>query len=145
MAGRDLPVDPARLRRQFPDLTDGDIAAFEEVTRRILDQPGADARAKLTRQIVAQGRKARERAAAGTALSADESLAARYLAAVEKMQPPTRDGGRRCSHPPAMVAANAATHPPYALLRPAPLRGLRPGGGASDGVGWGRSLSAGVE
>lgn len=94
MAGRDLPVDPARLRRQFPDLTDGDIAAFEEVTRRILDQSGADARAKLTRQIVAQGRQARERAAAGSALSADESLAARYLAAVEKMQPPIRDGGR---------------------------------------------------
>jgi hypothetical protein len=34
MAGRELPVDPARLRREFPDLTDGDIAAFEEVTRR---------------------------------------------------------------------------------------------------------------
>jgi hypothetical protein len=28
-------------------------------------------------------------------LSADESLAARYLAAVEKMQPPTHGGGRR--------------------------------------------------
>jgi hypothetical protein len=94
MAGHDLPVDPARLRRQFPDLTDGDIAAFEEVTRRILDQRGADARAKLTRQIVAQGREARERAAAGTPLSADESLAARYLEAVAKMQPPIRDGGR---------------------------------------------------
>jgi hypothetical protein len=94
MAGRDLPVDPARLRRQFPDLTDGDVAAFEEVTRRILEEPRPDARAKLTRQIVAQGREARERAAAGTALSADESLAARYLAAVEKMQPPLRDGGR---------------------------------------------------
>ena len=94
MAGRDLPVDPARLRRQFPDLTDGDIEAFEEVTRRILDEPGPEGRGKLTRQIVAQGREARERAAAGTTLSAGESLAARYLAAVEKMQPPTRDGGR---------------------------------------------------
>ena len=94
MAGRDLPVDPERLRRQFPDLTDSDIAAFEEVTRRILDAPGIDARARLTRQIVAQGRQAKERAAAGNALSADESLAARYLAAVDKMQPPTRDGGR---------------------------------------------------
>ena len=90
MARRDLPVDPARLRQQFPDLTDGDVAAFEEVTRRILDTPGIDARARLTRQIVAQGRQAKERAAAGHALSADESLAARYLAAVEKMQPPTR-------------------------------------------------------
>jgi hypothetical protein len=89
MAGRDLPVDPARLRRQFPDLTDGDVAAFEEVTRRILAEARPDARAKLTRAIVAQGREARERAAAGATLSADETLAARYLAAVEKMQPPS--------------------------------------------------------
>ena len=94
MADRDLPVDPARLRRQFPDLTDGDMQAFEEVTRRILAEGRPDARAKLTREIVAEGRQARERAAAGATLSVAESLAARYLAAVEKMQPPTRDGGR---------------------------------------------------
>ena len=88
MGARDLPVDPARLRRQFPDLTDGDIAAFEEVTRRILDEGKPETRAKLTREIVARGRQAREREAAGTKLSADESLAARYLTAVEKMQGP---------------------------------------------------------
>ena len=95
MAGHDLPVDPARLRRQFPDLTDGDIAAYEEVTRRILAERRPDARVRLTREILAQGRQARDRAAAGATLSADESLAARYLAAVEKMQPPIRDGGRQ--------------------------------------------------
>ena len=94
MAGRDLPVDPARLRQQFPELTDGDMEAFEEVTRKILGEPRIAARAKLTRQIVAEGRQARARAAAGAALSADESLAARYVVAVEKMQPPIRDGGR---------------------------------------------------
>jgi hypothetical protein len=94
MGPRDLPVDPARLRRQFPDLTDGDIAAFEEVTRRILDQPGPQARARMTREIVSRGRQSRDREATGATLSADESLAARYLAAVEKMQPPARDGGR---------------------------------------------------
>jgi hypothetical protein len=88
MGARDLPVDPARLRRQFPDLTDGDIAAFEEVTRRILDEGKPETRARLTREIVARGRQAREREAAGTKLSADESLAARYLTAVEKMQGP---------------------------------------------------------
>jgi len=86
MADRDLPVDPARLRRQFPDLTDEDMKAFEEVTRRILAEGRPDARAKLTRQIVTEGRQARARAAAGATLSADESLAARYVAAVEKMQ-----------------------------------------------------------
>ena len=65
MAGRDLPVDPARLRKQFPDLTDEDIAAFEDVTRRILSETRPEARARLTREIVAQGRQARERAATG--------------------------------------------------------------------------------
>ena len=94
MAGRDLPVDPARLRREFPDLTDGDIAAFEEVTRKILAEGKPEARARLTREILARGREAGARAATGVTLSADETLAVRYLAAVEKMQPPTRDGGR---------------------------------------------------
>ena len=87
MAGRELPVDPARLRREFPTLTDGDIAAFEEVTRKILGEGKPEARARLTREIVARGRQAREREAAGAKLSAEESLAARYLAAVDKMNP----------------------------------------------------------
>jgi hypothetical protein len=82
----DLPVDPARLRAQFPALTDTDIAAYEAVTARILAERRPGARAALTRQLVAQGRQARERAAAGERLSDDDSLAARYLAAVEKMQ-----------------------------------------------------------
>jgi hypothetical protein len=82
----DLPVDPARLRRQFPDLTDADVAAFEEVTRRILDERRPDARSRVTREMVARARAAREKAARGEALSADETLAAAYLSAVEKMQ-----------------------------------------------------------
>jgi len=90
MGARDLPVDPARLRRQFPDLTDGDVAAFEEVTRQILGEGKPEARARVTREIVARGRQAREREAAGAKLSAEDSLAARYLAAVEKMQPPVK-------------------------------------------------------
>ena len=94
MAARDLPVDPARLRRQFPDLTDADIAAFEEVTRKILGEGKPEVRARLTREIVARGREASARAATGATLSTEETLAVRYLAAVEKMQPPIRDGGR---------------------------------------------------
>jgi hypothetical protein len=89
MAGRPLPVDPARLRRQFPALTDDDISAFEEVTVRILAEDRPEARARITREVVAQGRRARERAAAGEQVSAEESLAARYVVAVEKMQGPT--------------------------------------------------------
>jgi hypothetical protein len=94
MGGRDLPVDPARLHRQFPDLTEGDIAAYEEVTRRILAEGKPEARARLTREIVARGREAGARAATGATLSNEETLAVRYLAAVEKMQPPSRGGGR---------------------------------------------------
>ena len=86
MPARDLPVDPARLRRQFPDLTDEDLAAYEEVTQRILAERRGEARARLTRELLARGREARARAASGGTLSAEESLAARYLAAVEKMQ-----------------------------------------------------------
>jgi hypothetical protein len=81
-----LPVDPARLRARFPELTDSDVEAYAEVTRRILDQKGEKDRSKVARQFIVQGRQAREGAAAGTTLSDDESLAARYLAAVEKMQ-----------------------------------------------------------
>jgi hypothetical protein len=84
MARSALPVDPARLRREFPDLTEDEVAAFEEVTHRILGQGRPDARAKLTRELLALGRKGREKTAAA-ALSEEESLAARYLAAVEKM------------------------------------------------------------
>ena len=84
--GGDLPVDPARLRKQFPALTETDLAAYQEVTRRILAESRPDARAALTRDLIAQGRRARTRAAAGERLSEDESLATRYLAAVEKMQ-----------------------------------------------------------
>jgi hypothetical protein len=82
----DLPVDPARLRQQFPELTDGDVAAFEEVTRRILAEPRAAERAKITRGVLAQGKSAREAMAAGRTLSAEEFLAVRYLSAVGKMQ-----------------------------------------------------------
>jgi len=86
LSERDLPVDPARLRRQFPALDDGDIAAFEEATRRILSEPRAAERARITRELLARGKAARERMTAGTTLSAEEFLAARYLTAVEKMQ-----------------------------------------------------------
>jgi hypothetical protein len=86
MAPRELPVDPARLRKQFPALTDADLAAYEEVTERILAQRRPDARARLTREILARGRQAHDRAASGATLSSEESLSLRYLAAVEKMQ-----------------------------------------------------------
>jgi hypothetical protein len=89
MPGKPLPVDPARLRRQFPALTDEDISAFEEVTARILAEDRPEARARITREIPAAGRRARDRAAAGEKISSEESLAVRYVVSVEKMQGPT--------------------------------------------------------
>jgi hypothetical protein len=89
MTGRPLPVDPERLRRQFPELTPEDLDAYEAVTRRILAEPSADRRARLTRDTLARGRQAREKQAAGGALTADEMRDLRYLQAVTKMQTST--------------------------------------------------------
>ena len=81
-----LPVDPQRLRRQFPHLTDADLEAYEEVTRHILAEPSPERRARLTRETLERGRQARDRQASGTALTAQEVRDLRYLEAVGKMQ-----------------------------------------------------------
>lgn len=77
-----LPVDPERLRARFPDLDDGDLAAYVEVTQRVLANPARKGR--LMAEILAEGRRVRGKAS-GT-LTAEELLALRYLIAVEKMQ-----------------------------------------------------------
>lgn len=82
----DLPVDPERLKRQFPQLTDADIEAYGTVTRRILEKKGPAERSKLTREIMETARAARVKAGTGNALTEAEGLALRYLDAVEKMQ-----------------------------------------------------------
>jgi hypothetical protein len=79
-AGGADPVDPERLRREFPALDDGDLAAYLEVSRRILAERDPAARARLTRETLARARAARD--GSGPA----DALAARYLAAIEKMQ-----------------------------------------------------------
>ena len=80
-----LPVDPERLRRQFPALSDEDLAAYVEVTREILAAPAPE-RARRTRDVLAAGRRAREAGGGAGAPGAAERRAARYLAAIEKMQ-----------------------------------------------------------
>ena len=77
-----LPVDPERLRREFPSLDDGDMEAYLEITRRILGERDPIGRARITRETLSRARAARE---AG-ALTAEDTVALRYLAAVEKMQ-----------------------------------------------------------
>ena len=81
-----LPVDPDRLKQQFPDLTVEDLSAYTEVTRRILDEPSPDRRARLARDTLARGRHAREKQGTGAALTEAEALDLRYLQAVAKMQ-----------------------------------------------------------
>ena len=85
-AQRDLPVDPERLRLLFPQLTDEDLAAYAEVTRRLLSEPSPERRARLIRDTLARGRQARDRQASGGALTDAEVLDLRYLSAVAKMQ-----------------------------------------------------------
>jgi hypothetical protein len=82
----DLPVDPERLRKQFPQLADQDIEAYVNVTRRILENKGSVERGKVTRDIIEMARSARAKSGAGSDLTERERQALRYLDAVEKMQ-----------------------------------------------------------
>jgi hypothetical protein len=79
-----LPVDPKRLRAEFPDLSDADLEAYVKVTERILGE--LPKRAQVTRAILATGEQAQAKEAAGTRLTAEEKLALGYRHAVEKMQ-----------------------------------------------------------
>jgi hypothetical protein len=81
-----LPVDPRRLKSQFPDLTDEDLAAYAEITRRVLRDPARKGR--VMREVMDLARSAREKGT-GAELSRDEALALGYLRAVEKMQAST--------------------------------------------------------
>jgi hypothetical protein len=79
-----LPVDVDRLKAEFPDLTDDDLAAYVAVTRRVLSDPAG--RARAMRDVIDRARAARLAQASGATLGKDEQLLARYLAAMDKMQ-----------------------------------------------------------
>jgi hypothetical protein len=79
-----LPVDLERLKREFPELSDEDLAAYVTVTQRVLGDPAT--RAKTMREVMDAGRQAQQKALAGGTLSAEEKLLAGYLAALAKMQ-----------------------------------------------------------
>ncbi len=78
-----LPVPAERLRQQFPSLTDDDLQAYTEVTTRLLGQAK---RGTALSEVMTTAVRAREKEAGGQALDAEESLALRYLRAMEKMQ-----------------------------------------------------------
>jgi len=79
-----LPVDPERLRRQFPSLTDGDVAAYAEVTRALLADPAG--RGRRLAEVLAAAQRAREKEAASAPLEDDEHLALAYVRAMAKVQ-----------------------------------------------------------
>jgi hypothetical protein len=79
-----LPVDPERLRFQFPSLTDEDLEAFAAVTRRILADPRQRGRVLAETMTLAQ--RAREKVALDAALDEAERLALAYASALAKMQ-----------------------------------------------------------
>jgi len=79
-----LPVDPERLRRQFPSLTDEDLAAFESVTRRVLADPRQ--RGRVLAEATALAQRAREKRAQDVPLEPAEREALSYASALAKMQ-----------------------------------------------------------
>jgi hypothetical protein len=85
-----LPVDPERLRRQFPSLTDEDLAAYAEVTRSLLADPAR--RGRRLADVMAAAQRGREKEAASAPLEDDERLGLAYVRALAKMQDtPRRD------------------------------------------------------
>ena len=79
-----LPVDPERLKEEFPELTDEELQAYKTVTRRVLGD--AASRAKKMREVMAKARAAQAKGEGGSELGKEDQLLVRYLAAVAKMQ-----------------------------------------------------------
>jgi hypothetical protein len=80
-----LPVEPERLRRSFPLLTDEDLSAYSRVTGDLLlARPGT--RGKKLAEVLAAAQRAREKDPTGALLDEDERLGLAYVRALEKMQ-----------------------------------------------------------
>ncbi len=82
-----LPVPADRLKVLFPSLTDDDLRAYTEITRRLL---GEARKGRVLTEIMAAAQRAREKEGSGSAPDEEESLALRYLRAMDKMQERTR-------------------------------------------------------
>jgi hypothetical protein len=78
-----LPVDADRLRKEFPTLTEAELAAYVTVTRSIMT---ADNRAAVLRGVITRGREAQDRG--GTPKDEQDLLAVTYLEALSKIQGP---------------------------------------------------------
>ena len=81
---KQLPVDPERLKAEFPDLTEPELKAYESVTRYVLAHP--QERAAKMKEVMASAREAQAKADAGETLTTEEMVLIRYLHAMAKMQ-----------------------------------------------------------
>jgi hypothetical protein len=79
-----LPVEPERLRRRYPSLSDEDLAAFAQVSARVLGAAGA--RGRVLADVMSAAQRAAEKEAAGASLDAEERTALLYARALTKMQ-----------------------------------------------------------
>lgn len=79
-----LPVEPERLRRRYPSLSDEDLAAFAEVSARVLAATGA--RGRVLAGVMSAALRGREKEAAGATLDGEERTALAYTRALSKMQ-----------------------------------------------------------
>lgn len=79
-----LPVEPERLRRAFPSLTDEELAAYAEVTRDLL--AAQHSRGTRLAEVLAAAQRGREREAAGAGLDDEERRALAYSRALGKIQ-----------------------------------------------------------
>jgi septal ring factor EnvC (AmiA/AmiB activator) len=80
-----LPVDPERLRRAFPALTDEDVDAYAAVTRELLADPRS--RGRRLAEILSAAQRGREKEAASLPLEEEERRAVAYARALARMQP----------------------------------------------------------
>jgi hypothetical protein len=85
-----LPIEPERLKKEFPELDAEEVDAYVTVTRRVLAKP--EARSRALREVVAKADEAQRRAASGERLKAEDALLLRYLSALSKMQRSTVPG-----------------------------------------------------
>ena len=77
------PVDPDRLRQEFPEVSDIELHAYMTITQDIMS---AANRAAVLKTVMERGRTAQDRTKRGEALDANEAMASNYLAAIGKMQ-----------------------------------------------------------
>lgn len=79
-----LPVEPQRLKKEFPALTAEELDAYVAITKRVLGNP--EARSRAMREVIERAKQAEAKAAEGGSPNREELLLIGYLRALSKMQ-----------------------------------------------------------